>query len=219
MMKRKRQSRMAAFSLIELIVIVAVIALLAFVLLPSMANAKKAREVECINNLRQVALAFRLWGNGDRFAMAVSTNQGGSQEVSGDVWRTFLVLSNELGTPNLLACPSDGRPPAASWTALGNSNISYFICLDADETMPNMFLSGDRNLTNASPPSNHVITVTGQDVLGWTGALHGGSGNLALSDGSVRRYDKAMLHPSVTNALYDAYGAAPHPTSFRLAFP
>jgi prepilin-type N-terminal cleavage/methylation domain-containing protein len=109
-----------AFTLIELLVVIAIIAILAAMLLPALAAAKrKAQKISCVNGLKQVGLAFRIWegDNGDKYPMAVPASSGGAQDFldTGTTAATkalvpgmvFMVMSNELSTPKIVYCPSD----------------------------------------------------------------------------------------------------------------
>lgn len=186
------------FTLIELLVVIGIIAILAALLLPALNRGKaRAQRAECINDLNELGVAFHLFAHdhNSRFPMQVPVNDGGSLEftqngflVRGEFYfsfRHFQPLAAQLGSPAVLACPSDRlRKPAANFASLQNSNVSYFAGVNADYSRPGSALAGDRNLTNDF--SGAPATIVHNDYsLRWTHELHDFKGNVLFSDGHV----------------------------------
>jgi type II secretory pathway pseudopilin PulG len=176
---RVANHKTAALTLVEVLVVIVVLVVLAAVIFPALNHHPGgAQKIACVNNLKEVGLAYRLWAgdNGDKYPMAISVTNGGTLELmSGpDAWKTYLVLSNELGTPKVLFCPQDmeRRRAATNFSDDLKTHISYFIGSDATEDQ-NVLLSGDDNfLVNGSPVSSGLIEVTSNTPIVWNFSRH-----------------------------------------------
>ena len=62
-----------------------------------------------------------------------------------------------------------------------------------------MFLTGDRNLTNGTPTTAGLLTVTTNRLSDWTDAMHAHRGNVGLVDGTVPGFSPTMLQRAVEN--------------------
>jgi prepilin-type processing-associated H-X9-DG protein len=236
----KPNQKAQGFTLVDLMILIFVIWVLGFLVTfgiwwGTYGNKGKAHvvRISCINNLKQVGMAYRIWAgeHQDKLPTQISVTNGGAMEavLAGDVAAVFQVMSNELNTPKILFCPADTnriRATTFDWAApsknyqenilfRGNTNLTYFVGLDANATSSSLFLSGDDNFLVGGnqtgrggwPPPAGILLLATNTPVAWNDTRHRKQGNVGLADGSVQQFSnnglrQGLLHTGLaTNRL------------------
>jgi type II secretory pathway pseudopilin PulG len=249
-MKQAAPRNVSAFTLIEMVLIIAIVMLLALLLLPLLPRGTaKATGISCLNNLKEIGTAYRLWAgdNGDLVPPQQTIKDGGwadlltNADQGAACWTNYALMANDMGqSPKVVICPADERTYAFSFTNdFDNTHLSYFVGVSANDSFPQSILGGDRNLGGGNKPDPDYgfspASGKGNDVavpiaasVSWSLKMHSasnfaGTGNILLGDGSGQQVSSASFTQDwLRNAAPTTNwpaGHVPASPSIRLVFP
>lgn len=180
--------------MVDLILCVVAVVGIVCVLLPMLnrnRGGSRAMRISCMNNLRQIGVGFRLYVHDSGSYPQFNATNG--------LWEVFQTVGMEIGSPKVLACPSDrakhsasdfgtnGLPSSFSFPTNRNRALSYFYVTNIAETNAGMFLSGDRNLHLPGLSLRNVLILTTNSSAQWNAEIHTNAGNVTLADGSAQQ--------------------------------
>ena len=158
------------FTLIELLVVIAIIAILAGMLLPALAKAKaKAQGIMCMNNGKQVMLAWQMYTLDNDGKLVMSFHGGLAQGGSGATQ------------------PFNGKTPApwvSGWLDWGNRQDNTNVIYITKEPYSHLARYTSGNAPIFKCPADKFLHPT-QRNLKWTQRVRSLAGNIGVGDGNA----------------------------------
>jgi len=161
------RARRSGFTLIELLVVIAIIAILASMLLPALAKAKtKAQGIMCMNNTKQLMLAWQMYQL-DNNDYIIQSYHGGDARG---------------GTAGLDPKKAPWVSGWLNWQAADTDNTNTLFLTDDRYAHIAKYLGQNKNIFLC--PADKYIAES-QRKKGWTHRVRSLSGNIGIGEGNA----------------------------------
>jgi prepilin-type processing-associated H-X9-DG protein/prepilin-type N-terminal cleavage/methylation domain-containing protein len=195
-MKVPRSRIHLAFTLVELLVVIAIIAILAALLLPALSlSMKRARQIHCVNNVRQLGLGLQeftsdnhvypLWIDVEYGKSGYPTNYNGWSETIGHQLGYNYSFNSNYWNSGIWVCPS----VSSSWIQDGFHSYGYN-AFGIGTNLDSLGLGGHYGFAHAEagkysvvkPPVNASDIVNPSDMMAIGDGFDGNSSQLFQQD-------------------------------------
>ena len=178
------------FTLIELLVVIAIIAILAAMLLPALSRAKlKTQGISCMNNHRQLALAWRMYSDDNQERLLYASELPSDPKTLDYAWVTGTLDNNPANASNW--DPEKDIKHSPLWKYCGN-NLGIWRC------------PADRSFVTVSGVQKPRVRSMSMNVyLGGWGGTDGGWGWSSTWKFFIKTSDFTTLPPAKVFVLLD----------------
>ena len=189
------------FTVIELLIIVIIVAVLVCIVIPAIFAAKqKAQQIICVNNLRQLFLAFEQYTNDNNGLLPRPNNSGTSKDgtkiCNAEVW--FKAIDNYLTT---LQLPSERDEISQEERLLLIKQDPIFKTVTLSKQDTTRTIKMNQNLLPASECQRSIETIENptRTVLLFDGRIN----NTSVADNYEGSYGSvAQRHSKAANILF-----------------
>jgi prepilin-type N-terminal cleavage/methylation domain-containing protein/prepilin-type processing-associated H-X9-DG protein len=176
----RQTSSHPGFTLIELLVVIAIIAILAALLLPSLSQAKvQAQGISCMNNNRQLDVAWLMYAHDNADKLVPNQNEGGPEngQTAGNWVCGFL-----------------------DWSATTKDNTNLDLILNPKNALLAQYFGGQQNIYLC--PSDNFLS-SAQRAAGWARRVRSVAMNYYMGPGPAsdpsKPYGDAVIYLKIVD--------------------